>query len=235
MNQDKLDVYEQIGVAMTCRSFQEYVDMFQLSSDMFVGTILDVAAGASSFTAEANRKGFQSIAVDPRYALDPKSIYEHGKRETKAATEKLANLLDTYDWDYYGSLQAHEQNREHSLELFFEDYRGDTRHQRYVEGSLPNLPVVDNSFSLILCSHFLFLYEGQFNVQFHLGAIQELVRVCKSGGQILIYPLVTFTGEPYPQLDELKTVLKSEGIVTEQIPTTFRFLKGANHVLRITK
>ncbi|MFD1677782.1 class I SAM-dependent methyltransferase [Alicyclobacillus fodiniaquatilis] len=236
MTEEPKAVYEQIGVAMTCRSFQEYVDMFQLTSAMLAhGPILDVAAGAASFCAEAQQKGLQTTAVDPLYTLLPETIQAHGERETKAATEKLVKLADVYDWDYYGSPAAHEENRLRSLEFFVADYQKDQQHQRYVRGELPSLPFADNAFSLVLCSHFLFLYHDQFDLPFHLNAVRELIRVCKPGGQIRIYPLATFARERYPELNQLLDTLKTEGVDVELMPTSFRFLRGATHVLRITK
>jgi hypothetical protein len=48
------EFYEQVGVAMTCRSFTEYEKMFVLKKeDLDQGSILDIAAGAASFTAAA--------------------------------------------------------------------------------------------------------------------------------------------------------------------------------------
>ncbi len=38
----KIGVYEQVGVAMTCRSYQEYVDMFSRTDEiLLMGPILD--------------------------------------------------------------------------------------------------------------------------------------------------------------------------------------------------
>jgi hypothetical protein len=63
---EKNNFYEQLGVAMTCRSFAEYERMFDLvKSDLQKGSILDIASGASSFTAMARRHGYEAFAVDP--------------------------------------------------------------------------------------------------------------------------------------------------------------------------
>ncbi len=49
-----LNRYEQIGVAMTCRSYEEYERMFACDfGGSKLGAILDIAGGASSFTADA--------------------------------------------------------------------------------------------------------------------------------------------------------------------------------------
>lgn len=235
MREEKADRYEQVGVAMTCRSFREYVDMFELAPESLQHPILDVAAGASSFIAEAHQRGLEAVAVDPLYSGQPESIHRHGTEEIASVTEKLSKLAHVYDWDYYGSVQQHEQIRLRSLGVFYDDYKLDIGHLRYVAGKLPDLPFADDTFSLVLCSHFLFLYDEQFDFQFHLDALRELVRVCKPGGEVLVYPLATFKREPYPRLSEIIRILTAEGRVVEQVPTTFCFLKGATHFLRIAK
>ena len=46
--------------------------MFNLSiKDLVNGKILDCAAGASSFTAEMSKKGYEVIALDILYDEDP--------------------------------------------------------------------------------------------------------------------------------------------------------------------
>ncbi|WP_245308320.1 class I SAM-dependent methyltransferase [Halalkalibacter urbisdiaboli] len=101
-------------------------------------------------------------------------------------------------------------------------------------GSLPKLPFPNDRFSLVLCNHFLFLYQDQFDYRFHLDAIEELIRVMKKGGTICIYPLVGFKDERYPFIDQLIERLNQHVKVTET-KTNFRFLPSATHYLRIDK
>jgi SAM-dependent methyltransferase len=233
-NETKRDVYEQVGVAMTCRSYQEYVDMFQLTPDiMGRGPILDVAAGASSFVAEANARGYDAVAADPLFGLDGQTIYAKGKREIEESTRKLAGIAHTFHWEYYGSLERHRQGRECSLEKFAQSFLDDGQRQSYVPAELPRLPFADGQFALVLCSHFLFLYHQQFDFSFHQQAVTELVRVCRPGGEVRLYPLVGINREPYPHLSELLDALRAEGVRAEQVPTPFRFLQGATRFLRI--
>ncbi|MED1802440.1 class I SAM-dependent methyltransferase [Brevibacillus porteri] len=230
-------VYEQVGVAMTCRSYQEYVDMFSLSDEILaMGPILDVGAGASSFTAEACQHGREAIAVDPLYEMKPEEIYTKGKREIEESTQKLAGIAHTLHWEYYGSLGQHHQNRERSLEQFIAAYRADEGiGKRYVAGLLPELPFADDHFSLVLGSHFLFLYQQQFDEQFHLNAIKELLRICQPGGRIRLYPLIGLDRKPYSKLPQLMEEIRRFGHTASLEPTNFRFLVGATHYLEIRK
>jgi hypothetical protein len=232
----KTYVYPQKGVAMTCRSFQEYKDMFVLSEELLrSGGILDTAGGASSFTAEAVRRGLQSTAVDPMYSLTLEEMGNRGKQEIEESTEKIAQMKDFFLWNYYGDINKHHAGRHKSLQLMLEDYAKEDAGTRYINASLPALPFADNSFQLILCSHFLFLYEQQFDLDFHLRALHELIRICQKGGEIRIFPLVNLQGKPYSHLKQLTEELQQMGMAVEQVHTDFRFLPGASSILRIQK
>lgn len=232
----KKDVYVQEGVAMTCRSFNEYVSMMALDEEILrQGSILDVAAGASSFTADAKKRGYQATAVDPLYELSIKEMKAHGSREIETSTEKIERIAHTFQWDYYDNIKQHRENREKSLQVFLDDYALDNQKLHYKKGNLPHLPFSDEEFRLILSSHFLFLYHEQFSYKFHLHAIMELVRILHPTGEIRLYPLVVLNREPYPHLDRLCEDLTSKGLRINFIPTSFRFLEGANEVMQIKK
>lgn len=230
-------VYEQVGVAMTCRSYREYVDMFSLTDEILTkGPILDVGAGASSFTAEACQQGREAISVDPLYEMKPEEIDTKGKREIEESTQKLAGIAHTLHWEYYGSLGQHQQNRERSLKQFIAAYRADEGiGKRYIAGVLPELPFGNDQFSLVLGSHFLFLYHQQFDEHFHRDAIKELLRVCQPGGRIRLYPLIGLDRKPYSKLPQLMEEIQRFGHASSLQPTSFRFLVGATHYLEICK
>src|SRR6478609_8614370 len=59
-------------VVLLGRTFEEYRRYFLLEPKKLIGkTILDVAAGVSSFCAEANNLGITATAFDPIYSLSP--------------------------------------------------------------------------------------------------------------------------------------------------------------------
>lgn len=230
--------YPQQGVAVTCRSFDEYMKMFNLSEDVLKqGPILDIAGGASSFTAEACRSGYTACAVDPMYGIEPELLQHRGLREIESSTEKLRAAQGQYDWSYYGSIDLHRLNRERSLQLFYEHYRQDKIRSSgyYIEGSFPNLPLEDHTYHLVLCSHFLFLYDGQFDEVFHRQAITDMLRICAPGGQIRIYPLMTLSFQPYPYLDRLIVELNAAGSKAQLHPSQLPFIPGSSQMLVISK
>ncbi|MGG3924570.1 methyltransferase domain-containing protein [Metabacillus fastidiosus] len=227
-------IYEQTGVAMTCRAFGEYKEMFMLDEALLrKGPVLDVASGASSFTAELMKRGYDGQAVDPLYKLSLEEMSKHGEAELKLAAQKIRKNAHLFTWDTYETLEKHEKIREQSLCQFLASYK--ENRQLYKEAKLPSLPFNDHTFSLVLCNHFLFLYQDQFDYDFHLQAIEELVRVTKKGGVIRIYPLVGFKNELYSQMDELIEVLRDKGFTASLEKTDFRFMPDAAHYLNIIK
>jgi hypothetical protein len=228
--------YEQAGIAMTCRSYTEYVKMFVLKEeDLLQGVILDIAAGASSFTAAAKSKGIKAFAVDPLYLKSIPEMAEFSRNEITISTEKLANLTQSFDWSYYGSPELHRESRLKSLDIFIGDYAKADAVHTYYSSALPELSFESGTFSLVLCSHFLFLYQEQFDYTFHINALIEMLRVCRAGGQIRIYPIFDFKRLLYPNLERLMSQLQEHGAITELVPSELPFIPGSTHYLRIHK
>ncbi|HHY74272.1 MAG TPA: class I SAM-dependent methyltransferase [Bacillus bacterium] len=232
----KTELYAQTGVAMTCRSYQEYMEMFMLEEKLFSkGKILDIASGASSFTAELNKKGYDAIAADPLYNLTSEEIYELGQKEIKIASQKLSQNENLFIWNDYKSLNHHDEIRNRSLNQFIDSYSKDKHKEKYIPATLPFLPFENDTFSLVFCNHFLFLYQEQFDFKFHLDAINEMVRITKKGGLLLIYPLVGFKDEIYPHLGKLIDELTKSDVSAKINETKFRFLPSATNFLCIEK
>jgi SAM-dependent methyltransferase len=230
--------YEQVGTALTCRSFEEYARMFAFGRPPEPPcAVLDAAAGASSFTAEAARRGLAAVAVDPRYGLPEDVLYEEARTEIDVSTAKLDGLRDLFDFSYYGSLENHRAGREASLEQFIADFAADRREGggRYVAGELPHLPFDDERFDLVLCSHFLFLYGEHFDYDFHEQAVLELLRVLRPGGEARIYPLVTLSFREYPHLDRLTDRVREAGCEVEFPESRLPFIPGSHRLMTIRK
>lgn len=233
---DKKHVYEQVGVAMTSRSYVEYEKMFMLqASDLIGQRVLDVAGGASSFTTEARQLGIAAEAVDPLYEKSPSAIEELGMQEIELVAAKMAKLTDVYDWSFYGSVEKHKAGRIHALQKFIEDFSSAEGAARYHTASLPSLPFGAESFDLVMCSHFLFLYEAQFDYTFHLAAIRELLRVCKPGGEVRLYPLMSFRTMEYSRLTDLISEMERDGFTVQKREASLPFLPNSHQFLSIKK
>lgn len=229
-------IYEQAGVAMTSRSYAEYEKMFMLHMNDLQGKrVLDVAGGASSFTTEARVRGIFAEAADPLYAKSPEAIEEHGMREIELVAAKMEKLQDVYDWTFYGSLLNHTAGRIEALNRFVKDFSCREGALRYHVAGLPSLPFERDTFDFVFCSHFLFLYEEQFDFAFHLEAVRELLRVCKPGGEVRIYPLLSFRTEEYSRLSDLINELSSAGHFVQKREASLPFLPNSHQYLGIMK
>jgi len=224
--------YEQIGVAMTCRGYEEYVRMFDLLEEEIAhGETLDIAGGGSSFTAEARERGYAAYAVDPRYEGEFEHWISEAEAEIETSTKKLAGLAGQYDWTYYGNLERHRAGRKASLQRFA-THAGDVRGREcYIPGRLPKLPFDDRRFDLVLCSHFLFLYADQFDAQFHLDSVREMMRVSRRS--VLIYPLISLRLDPYPHLEHIMEEIRNLGGRPELFRSQLPFIPGSTHGLKI--
>lgn len=232
---DNKPAYPQTGVASTCRSYEEYERMFGFDEDRLFGEkVLDVAGGASSFTATLCARGIDAYAADPFYVGDKEEIVTAAGREIDTSSAKLASMAHIYDWSYYESPERHRRLREASLGMFARHFRSERSAERYVPASLPNLPFPDDSFALAVCSHFLFLYAGQFGEDFHAAAIRELLRVTKPEGEVRIYPLVTLSWDPVPYLDRLLEGVSSEA-EARFIPCSLPFVPTKSKTLILSK
>src|SRR5256885_464343 len=176
-------------VVLLGRSLEEYRRFFALEVEKLRGkAILDVAAGVSSFCAEANRLGLNVTALDSIYDLSGEEIRRRCEPDLDQVTQAIGNLK-TYRWDFYQSPELLRRFRERAYRTFLDDY-WTGQGTRYVSGRLPNLRFRDNQFDLTLVSYLLFVYEDQFDYEFHKRSLLEIMRVTRSEARL--YPIVTF-------------------------------------------
>lgn len=135
---------------------------------------------------------------------------------------------DEYSWTFFADPDDHQRHRRQAVDRFVADSRENP--QRYVGARLPSLPFADRSFDLVLSSHLLFCYADDLDYDFHLRAINELVRVSRI--EVRIFPLVPMgSAQLYPRLDELRADLLKVGITCGVVEVDYEFQKGANQML----
>jgi hypothetical protein len=179
-------------VAVTSRALADYRQLFLLTDDELLGgPILDCPSGTSPFAAQVRARGGTVVSVDPAYREPPAALVARSLRDIQRATAWVSANPQLVNWDHVGSADAMRRGFEVALDLFATDYRPDGH--RYVAAGLPRLPFPDGRFRLALSSHLLFVYPDQLDVDGHLAAVAELVRV--TDGEVRIYPLIdTLTG-----------------------------------------
>ena len=213
------------------RSFKEYRRMFSLSEEDLSKRILGCADGVASFNAELSMKGGHVVSIDPIYQFDEEAIQQRIYQTFSEVLHQITQNQSLFHWKQIKSPEALGEVREECMSLFLNDYSSGKEEGRYVDASLPSLPLEPNEFDLVLCSHFLLLATDKFDVTFHLESIRELVRISK---EVRIFPVIRQAGE----LNELATTaieyLKKLGHTVEVIKTDYEFQIGACEMMRIT-
>ena len=216
-------------VVLLGRTFEEYVRFFALEPAALRGQdVLDVAAGVSSFCAEANAQGIHVTAFDLIYELPPGQIEARCGPDLDHVTRSIGGL-QTYKWEFYKNPETLRTYRERAYKTFLADY--EAHRSRYVPGSLPRLPFCDGQFDLTLSSYLMFVYEDKFDCEFHKQSVLEIMRVTR--GEARFYPLVSFEAKRCSHLDPLKNDPDLRHLTFEEVETDFEFLVGSNWFLRV--
>jgi len=218
------------SVSFFGRTLAEYAQFFSIDLNALKGmSVLDVAAGPSSFTAEACRRGADAVAVDPLYGCTPAALSAHVQIDYRRMLTQMRARPQLLRFRSFGSIDEAEASRRSAAERFLADYEQHFVHNRYLGAALPQLPFLDGAFDLVLCAHLLFVYEKRFDFSFHLEACRELVRVSRN--EVRIHPLVGLGGKPYAELDRLCETLRSEGISSEIVLVDYEFFAGSDSML----
>lgn len=226
--------FELDRIAFIGRTYEEYMRIFSLDEALLrQGKILDCPGGASSFAAEARMKGIRITACDILYDLSADRLSEKGKADTALVYQRVSEVPHLFRWDFYRDRDRLIAYRNRALELFMADYQEGCPEGRYVWAQLPALPFADEEFTLVLSSHFLFLYGDRLSPDFHVACLKEMVRVC--AGEVRLYPLQGLDAKPYPYMDEVLTTMQKEGIHTEMVQVPFEFQRGSGKMLRLTR
>lgn len=179
------------------RTGDEACRFFNLDLGEWKGaSLLDCPGGPGSLAALARRSGLEVRAVDPLYGLEPEAL-EQRCREDIAFTIERLRQSSTLRADF--NLEPYHQDKVRALEAFLADWQAHP--QSYIAGALPELPLADSSFDLVVSGHLLFAYaplaDGGlhevdcFDLAWHRRALAELLRVCRK--ELRIFPAHTIT------------------------------------------
>lgn len=213
------------------RNFKEYKDIFLLSEEDLELRILGCGDGPSSFNYEASKKNYNITSIDPIYQFTKEEIQNRIEQTSKVVTKEVSKNKDNYIWKNIKSVDDLIDTRLTAMNYFIEDYDLAKKDKRYIYDELPNLSFKDNSFDLVLSSHFLFLYSKHFNLDFHINSILEMLRVAKK--EVRIFPLLNLKNEKSEYLEEVLEVLTEKGYKVDIVKTNYEFQKNANKMLKI--
>jgi len=212
------------------RNLEEYKSMFTLSQENLNGKILGCGDGPSSFNAELTQMGGDITSIDP--------IYEFSKEQLSIRIDEVAVEVMTmvrknqsgFVWKNIANPNELKSIRMGAMSVFLKDYEQGLKEKRYIHEVLPRLPFKGKEFDLALSSHFLFLYSEHLDCEFHLLAIEEMLRVAK---EVRIFPLITLEHNYSPHLSKIIKHLESKGYVAEVVKTDYEFQQGANEMLKV--
>lgn len=222
------------AVSFFGRTLAEYTQFFALDVPALKRRdVLDVAAGPSSFVAEACARGIDAVAVDPLYGNPVDELAAQVQLDYARMLAQMRAKPQLFRLKSFPSLDAAEADRRTAAQRFIADYDTHYVHGRYVGGALPRLPFFDNSFDLVLCAHLFFVYAARFDFEWHVAACAELARV--SAGEVRIHPVCGSDGRPYPKLTALRRELREVGIQSEVVRVDYEFFVGSGSMLVLRK
>ncbi len=214
------------------RTMAEYQAMFDLLESDLRQRILGCGDGPASFNAEMSAQGHVVISVDPLYAFAAAVIEQRVEETYDVVMEQVSRNRDDFVWTHVPSIPQLGRRRMGAMRRFLADFPQGKAEGRYVDASLPDLPFDDNAFDLALSSHFLFLYSDQFDLAFHISALQEMLRVAP---EARAFPLLQIGGAPSPHVQGVVEVFTAQGVQATVEPVPYEFLRGGNRMLRLRR
>lgn len=213
------------------RSRAEYVQMFDLTEADLQGRILDCGSGPASFNAEMTKLGHSVISCDPIYQFSTKQIQQRINETYEIVLSKVEATRENFIWKIFRSPEEAAQCRMTAMRNFLIDFSTGLQQKRYQNHELPTLPFENDQFDLALCSHLLFLYSDQLNLEFHLASIIEM---CRVSSEVRIFPLLlNMTGETSPFVEPVMQTLKEQGYTVNLRQVPYEFQRGGNQMLQV--
>lgn len=213
------------------RDLTEYQNMFLLSKKDLQSKILGCGDGPSSFNLEVTKLNGEITSIDPIYQFTKEKIEQRIKETSSIISEQIRENKDDFIWTNIKSVDDLIDIRLTSMENFIKDYEKGKEEKRYIFNELPKLSFKNDSFDLVLSSHFLFLYSEHFDLQFHIDALLEMCRVSQK--EVKIFPLCDLKNQKSKYIEPIIEILNNNGFETQIIKSNYEFQKGVNEVLSI--
>jgi hypothetical protein len=208
------------------RSFEEYARMFALTDEDLAGNILGCGDGPASFNAEATAGGRRVVSCDPIYAFSAGEIERRVEECYDRVISQVKTNMDGFVWDHFRDPDHLGACRLATMRRFLADFELGKQQGRYVAASLPQLPFRDNQFALAVVSHLLFLYSEQLDLDFHLAAFAELLRVAH---EVRVFPLLDLDRQWSRHVLPVRAHLERAGFVVEIVAVDYEFQRAEDH------
>ena len=212
------------------RSYDEYVSMFDLTESDLELRVLGCGDGPAAFNSALSKRGGNVVSVDPIYVFDAAQIRSRVSDTYETVMTQMRKNKSDYVWGAIPSVEQLGNVRMSAMETFLADFEIGKQEGRYIAGELPSLPFESGQFDIALSSHFLFLYSAHLSAEFHLQALQEMLRVAH---EVRVFPLLTLDSTPSPHLDFVSKYLEDRGFDVEVKRVPYEFQRGGNEMLVI--
>lgn len=212
------------------RSYDEYVSMFDLTEVELGQRILGCGDGPAAFNSDLTQRGGNIISVDPIYAFEDEQIRVRISETYETVMTQTRINHSNFIWKTIPSIEYLGNLRMSAMETFLADFETGKLEGRYLPGKLPSLPFESEKFDIALSSHFLFLYSAHLSAEFHLQALQEMLRVSR---EVRVFPLLALDGTLSPHLNFVSDRLASHDFNVEVQPVPYEFVRGGNQMLVI--
>lgn len=214
------------------RTFEEYVDMFNLTESDLDKYILGCGDGPASFNCNMKQKGKKIISIDPIYQFTKDDILKRINETYQIVINQTYQNQDKFIWTKIKDVEELGRIRMLAMKEFIADFDTGIKEKRYIFAELPNLPFEDNQFNLSLSSHFLFLYTDNLSLEFHIQSIDEMLRVSR---EVRIFPLLDVNAKRSLYVDEVISKYIQMGYYVKEVSVDYEFQKGGNTMLKIAR
>lgn len=212
------------------RSYDEYVSMFDLTETDLGLRILGCGDGPAAFNSVLTKQGGNIVSVDPIYVFDAEQIRGRISETYETVMAQMRKNQRDYIWGPIPSIEQLGSLRMSAMKTFLADIDAGKNEGRYIPGELPSLPFENGKFDIALSSHFLFLYSTHLSAEFHLQALQEMLRVAR---EVRVFPILTLDGALSPHLHFVNEHLTNQGFSVEVKHVPYEFQRGGNEMLVI--
>jgi hypothetical protein len=210
------------------RSYDEYVSMFNLTEKDLSLRILGCGDGPAAFNTALTKRGGSVVSVDPVYVFDTAQIRGRIAETYETVMAQMHNNQGDYVWEDISSVEQLGKVRMSAMEDFLADFDAGKQQGRYIAGELPSLPFESGKFDIALSSHFLFLYSAHLSAEFHIRALQEMLRVAH---EVRIFPLLALDGAASPYLKAANEYFSAKGFSVDTMRVPYEFQRGGNEML----
>ncbi|WP_424354283.1 SAM-dependent methyltransferase [Methanobacterium sp. MBAC-LM] len=220
------------GVVPLGRTFTEYQAMFSLNKADLNKNILDCGGGPSSFNYEMKMQNKEVITIDPLYQFSKEDIKKRIDETFNDVMAQAKANQDNYIWKNIKTVEELAETRMSAMKLFLNDFETGKNDKRYINAALPDLPFKKEEFDLALSSHFLFLYSDMLSLDFHISAVDEMLRVAR---EVRIFPLLDLSTDKSQHVEEIIRIFKEKEMQVSIETVNYEFQKGGNQLMRICK